>query len=259
MWSLKSVRKNQAADLAIAPNQLRRNSSIELTQRGKQRLVQKRYFKTHSIQDERGAYQTLESLLEGLEGLRAAKLHESVNEADTLLVEYIAGPTLAEQLAQGDIRGLNQHMNAICRLLAAAKHRATPFDCDPSNMIVSDGQIVMIDPLVMPLPIPHLSAAIFLQGFIKAGLRCLLRRPGLLGALFNAAHRVLGEYATLTGVSEGEVLGDLAKYQTQVIHWNREHVQAESRLHWVTRQIFLVPVYYAIRYVVLWQSKRRNS
>ena len=258
MWWLKSVRKNRATDLAIAPTQLRRNSSIELTQRGVERLVHKRYFKTHSIRDERVAYRTLQSLIEGLEGVRAAKLHESVNEADGLLVEYIAGPTLAEQLAQGDIHALNQHMHAICQLLAAAKHRATPFDCDPSNMIVSGGQIVMIDPLVVALPIPHLSAAIFLQGFIKAGLRCLLHRPSRLGALFSAARAVLGSYCMLTGASDGEVLGDLASYQREVIRWNRERVQTESPLYWFIRQIFLVPVYQILRYAVMWQSKRRN-
>lgn len=62
---------------------------------------------------------------------------------ERILKEYIAGPTAAELVAQGQMRPeyINQ-VRAMCRLLYASN---TNIDYYPTNFVLRDGQLIYID------------------------------------------------------------------------------------------------------------------
>ncbi|MEK6805798.1 MAG: hypothetical protein AABY95_04040 [Pseudomonadota bacterium] len=235
--------------------EIRRNSVLVTRTHNGVLLLHKRYLRTFNVDGERHAYARLRQVIATLLAFRVPMLHDELAQPGEIVMEFVAGPTLAQQLARGDIAPLERHRVAIVSLLAAAQAQHLAFDCDPSNMILADDRIVLVDPMVQALPLQHLSVAIFLHGLVKAGLRCGLQ-PWTLPRLRRAARALLDDYAAAAGVTPEQVLADLADYQTTVIDWNREMDPNETLSLWLFRRLVLIPVYAMIRAMARWQSQR---
>lgn len=218
----------------------RRNSVIELYEEAGRKIVRKKYRSTYTAVEEIEAYRRVSEISSNVSLIRTLTPW-LVNE-DCLEMEFVPGETFADMLTSSTAIPENL-LFPIVELSVEAHRQRFHFDCDPSNLIWTGQQIVVIDPIVQPLKLQHLSAVIFLHGIFKAMLRGSVT-PWRWGELRECSKVFASQYCEKAEVAKKIFLNERMQYLEQVIAWNRQEMPAEGILKRIARALILVPIYY---------------
>jgi hypothetical protein len=238
----------------IAPH----NAQIEYAQGTSGPYVKKRFRGAgkFTARQEATAYQGLCALLDSLSGTRAAKVLAVDDDANTLYLEFIEGPTMYERLAQGETEILDQARERLLYIFKESRDAGFRFDCDPSNILFEPGtqggeNLVFIDPSCIALPIRDHAFIVFMWGLIKILVRdWRMWRAGRLKPYWNAYCR---GYCRISDVSGASLAQQMVAYIDLVIEWNKERNHVESVSIYYFRRLIVAPIYRAVRLWFVWR------
>jgi hypothetical protein len=227
------------------PKIVRRNSEVTFCEDGATKWVEKRYFSQYCVEDEILAYEALLSLVEGLPKIQLpiVQIKDGVN--DVILMEYIPGLTLAESLDSPDDGFSLAISSSLLEVFLRSKDQSIVFDSDPSNILVVQGNAVLIDPVFQPMQEEDINLVIFLVGLIKL----IAKKPTIrrFSKISQVWRRYYYDYAVLSGVSPSSINGQIGSYCATVIGWNLERSEAESWLKYFFRVVVFVPFWLSLK------------
>ena len=233
--------------------QNRRNSSLQMCRGSQGDYIRKHYHRRFQVEQEYQAYLALDSVIKNLKGIRRAEVY-AVDESRNLInVEFIDGPTLAEDYLKQGVTALEARLDGLVSLFYEARKQQVQFDSDPSNMIYDrrSDTLVLIDPVCEKMDIADYSMIVFLWGMVK----CFLRAQSYEQAAgFRKFWKNINrKYQKACHVSHLEMNRQMCLYIDRVIGWNRTENQNESLGRRWVRHIFQAPTYRIIQLGFKWK------
>ena len=224
---------------------LRRNSSLSFKKHGLIKCVEKRYHSNFTALQERESYERLARLVKEIPGIRTASVIDT--SEDTIVLEYIDGPNISENVLSKDIAVLNKKKPALISLFLAAREEKLFFDFDPTNIICDskEKQLVLIDPVCEPVMLSEHAIIVFLWGLIKIFLRS--KRVFCLKSFCRAWYLYYTEYIAKADISYKILNKQMCEYINVVIGWNKKESKDESLRLRAFRHIVIIPVYNFIK------------
>ncbi|MCP4712309.1 MAG: hypothetical protein GY869_27120, partial [Planctomycetes bacterium] len=154
-------------------NQNRRNSFLEMRRGDYGNCIRKHYHRRFQVEQEYQAYLELDSVIENVIGIRRAEVYGIECHQNLIDVEFIDGPTLAEDFLERGVSALEARIDCLLSLFYEARKQQVQFDSDPSNLIYDrrSDTLVLIDPVCEKMDIADYSMIVFLWGMVKCFFR----------------------------------------------------------------------------------------
>jgi hypothetical protein len=228
----------------------RRNSTIEIWSTENRTWLRKTYHARYQVRDEADAYHAFQELLSGeaTAGIRTAEVYDVVESQNALDLEYVQGPTIAEELAAKGCGVLTGLQDRLLKLLVMAHKEEMHFDSDPTNFIIESrsNDLILIDPICAKLDLSHFSAVVFCWGIIKSFVSHAYRLDRWWG-YFRGWKSLRADYLKMAECPPHVFSQELSQYIATVITWNIEESSQEKLLKRLIRWTLLIPLWFLFR------------
>lgn len=226
----------------------RRNSTIEIWATDSKTWVRKTYHSRYQVRNEAEAYEVFKNLLAGTPGIRTAAVYDVHTASNSIDMEHISGSTIAEAMSMCGPKILVGIQGPLLDLLVLTNSHQLHLDCDPTNFIIEQNvqELVLIDPICVPMNLSHFSAVVFFWGQVKSFVaNCY--RVDRWPSYARAWKSLRSAYVSRTSCSQHALSRELSQYAAVVIRWNVEESAHDSLFRRLLRWAVLIPLWTSFR------------
>lgn len=222
---------------------VRRHSRLRFYEGQNGRLVAKQYAVRAQFEREVAGYARLRGVTDRVEGAECPDIVDVDHVAKTLRMEYVSGYGFQDVLGATESEDWEDAWTVVKKVLLYATRDKLAFDCDPTNILVSDGaetRIVFIDPECIENRPEPFSASVFFVGCFRVLVKRLTEPRQALVAL-KRWRRMMTDFLSASQVTEGELRSGMSQYALVSARSNMVRGPNEGAFMGVIRMILYVP------------------